>query len=117
MAHEEKCQDTVDILTEWIETLTAFRATNTYDASMMASQSWSSVGSFAGDWQPVSGHTMREEAGLSVKSDAIIIAPCGTEVDEGDRIYRPDGTCMYVNYVRRYEDHLTIYLTRQEGSQ
>ncbi len=112
----EICDDTLDILSDWEELLDVRRLTKTYNDAKIAVETYASIGTFLGDWQPVSGSTMRNEAGMSIKSEAQIIAPCDAVVDNDDRIYRADGSYMYVNYVRRYEDHLTIMLKRSEGS-
>jgi len=112
------CQDAVDIVTGWdVELLTVCRRTNSYDASGLATESWPAVGTFNGDWQPVSGRVSRDEEGLQIKSDAFIIAPCSADVEAGDRIYRAAGTFEYVNYVKTYKGHQTIYLTKTMGSQ
>jgi hypothetical protein len=113
-----KCADTVAILEEWQETLTIWRhSTQQYDDTGLDPQTtWTQIETFEGDWQSVDGRTMRKEAKLSVKSRAIIISPCGVDVEADDRIYKEDGTYMYVNYVREYEDHITIYMKREAGS-
>ena len=112
----EICQDTLDILDDWEELFEITRKSKTYNSGKMAVETWTSIGTFLGDWQPVSGNTMRNEAGLSFKSEAQIIAPCDTDIQEDDRIYSTDGSFMYVNYVKRYEDHKTIYLKKTGGS-
>lgn len=117
MAHEVKCADTVSILTEWNEDLETYRATPTYDAQGIASQSWALVEAFIGDWQPVSTETQRAEAGLSVRSKAVVFGPCNLDIEENDRVQKvADGTWMYVNYAQIHEDHAEIYLKRDEGS-
>jgi len=111
------CADAVKIIADWDpETLTVTRNTPTYESGMGV-DSWSAIGTFSGDWQPVSGRVMRQEEGLKIKSNAFIIAPCDIDVTEGDRIYRDDGTFEYVNYVSRYKGHITIFLTRVQGSE
>lgn len=109
--------DTDAILLDWQETLTIKRGSATYNAQHIASVSWTSVGTFAGDWQPVSGATRRAEAGASIKSEAQVIAAYDVDVAENDRIERADGSFMYVNYVQSFEDHVTIFLKRTAGSQ
>ena len=56
------------------------------------------------------------EVGRKVKSEAFIIAPCDLDVVGGDKIQRPDASWMYVNYVRVFKGHITIYLTKTEGA-
>ena len=116
MAHEAKCADTVDILTEWAENLSIYRMTKTYDAQGMAIESWTLVGAFIGDWQPVSAATMRAEAGLSVRTSSVVFGPCDLDVEENDRIQKDDGTFEYVNFAQMHEDHAEIYLKRDKGS-
>jgi hypothetical protein len=115
-ASTEICQDTLDILDDWEELLEVTRMSKTFNDDKIAVETWTSVGTFLGDWQPVSGSTMRNEAGLSIKSEAQIIGPCDADVQEDDKIYRTNGSFMYVNYVRHYEDHKTIYLKKTGGS-
>ena len=111
-----KCADTATILDEWQETFTIKRLTTIYNASRIAVETWTQIGTFLGDWQPVSGSTMRNEAGLSIKSESLIIGTCDVDIEENDRVERADGANMYVNYVREYEDHITVYLKRTIGS-
>ena len=107
-------QDTLDILQTWGESLVVKRATNSFDSTGKATQTWTEVGTYLGDWQPVDGDLMRSETGLAVKSDAKIITPYGVNVLAGDRIYRADETFEYVNYTQKFEDHTTVYLTNVE---
>jgi hypothetical protein len=117
MAHEVKCADTVSILTEWNETLSTYRMTATYDAAGIAAESWTLVEAFVGDWQPVSGATLRAEAGLSVRTMSVVLGPCNLDVEENDRVQKADGTFQYVDFVQEFEDHTTIHLKRDKGSQ
>ena len=110
------CADTVSIITDWAETLSIYRMTKTYNAIGIAVESWTLVGAFTGDWQPVSAATIRAEAGLSIKSSSVVFGPCGLDVEENDRIQKDDGTFEYVNYSQQNEDHIEIYLKRTEGS-
>ena len=47
-------QDTLDILQTWGESLVVKRATNSFDSTGKATQTWTEVGTYLGDWQPVS---------------------------------------------------------------
>ena len=108
--------DTLTILDEWGELVTIKRASLSYDSAGMAAQSWATDSSVAGDWQPSSGDTERAEAGREIKTDAILILPFDADILEGDRVYRSDGSFEYVNYVKKFEDHITGFLTRTAGS-
>ena len=106
--------DTVNILSDWGEVLTVKRATLTYDGTGKAIRTWPPGVDYSGDWQPVKGSTQMVEVGMAVKSDAQVIFPVTANVQEGDRIYRADDSYMIVNYVKKYEDHLTVFLTKTE---
>jgi len=113
--------DTDIILTEWGDTLTVKRlATPTYDNEGKANtddDQWVQIPAgktIIGDWQALPGSAIIEEQGLEVKSIAQVIAAFDVDVQAGDRIYRADGSFMYANYVRSYEDHVTIRLTKTE---
>lgn len=105
--------DTSVLLDEWGESLSVARASVSWDAGK-AVTNYPVRGTVVGDWQPVSGRTVREEEGRAVKSDAQVIIRSDEDIQEGDRIYRPDGTFMYVNYIKKFEDHWTVLLTRTE---
>jgi hypothetical protein len=115
-------QDTVDILADWGEDITITRENpenTTYDAEGRPTPHESTIATYSGDWQPVSGETMRVEAGRKVKSKAQVILPVtATDIQEGDKAYRNKGEAteshMYVNYVKVFEDHITVYLTDTE---
>lgn len=107
-------QDTLDILDKWGETLTIKRRINTYSDTGVANTIWTNIDTFTGDWQPLPGSAIVEEEGLEIKSKSQIMAAFDTAVLAGDRIYRDDGTFEYVNYVRRYEDHITIRMKKTE---
>ncbi len=96
------------------EVLTSKSFAATWTAGM-ASQSWSTTASFMGDWQPVSGRTQRAEEARTVKSDAMALCAVDADVNEGSRLYRADGTYMYVNYIRKFNSHWTLMLTRTQG--
>lgn len=113
---DDYAADTVDILEDWKETLTIKRRTVTYDAAGKPVSTWATVETVEADWQPVAGSTLIAEAARKVKSDALLIAPVDADIEENDQIHRADGTWWYVNYVRAYEDHLSVFLTRTEGS-
>lgn len=106
--------DTSILLDTWGESLTVKRAANTYSAGRVTSQSWVDHATISGDWQPVSGRTVRREEGRAVRSQAQVYAVPDVDVAEGDRVYRADGSYMYVNYVIKYEDHWVLMLTRTE---
>ena len=111
-----ECGDLAEILVDWKQLITVKRSTASYNASgAEGSRTLATLGSFYGDWQPVSGQVVRAEAGLEVKSVAVIIAPCNVNLTEDDQIVLPDATIYYVNYVRDYEDHTTVYLKRTTG--
>lgn len=112
------CADTALIMEDWDETLTIKRRVSppSYDSSGEMVDAWVVVESFLGDWQPVSGATMRSEAALKIKTDAVIFGPCGIDVVQGYRIYRADGSFEYVERLISHEDHFEIYMTKTEGS-
>ena len=110
------CSDTVSIISDWDESLEIYRMTATYNDSGIAVESWTLVGAFIGDWQPVSAATMRAEAGLSVRTSSVVFGPCDLDVVENDRIQKADGTFEYVNFSKQHEDHIEVYLKRDEGS-
>jgi len=113
------CADTVLIMEDWDELLQVKRRVSppSYDSTGEMVDAWANVGDpFLGDWQPVSGGTMRAEAALKIKSDAVSFGPCGINVVQGDRIYRADLTWEYVNRVIVHEDHFEIYMTKTKGS-
>lgn len=110
------CNDTVNIISDWEEALDIYRMSKTYNDSGIAEESWTLVGAFIGDWQPVSAATMRAEAGLSVRTSSLVIGPCDLDVEENDRIQKADGTFEYVNFSQQHEEHIEIYLKRDEGS-
>lgn len=121
---DDMAADTETILDEWEETLTVKRGIITYDDKGVASESLSTLGTFEGDWQPVTGQMYQEEVGNLVLSDARVITEVadsnkeinGIAITENDRIYREDGTFEYVNYMKYYEDHTTIMLKKtKEG--
>ena len=108
------CADTVVILDGWKEEFGIYRKTVTYDDAGKGTEAYALNGTFDGDWQPVGGATMRQESGLEQKSDAIIIGPCDTDILADDKVIRSsDSTTWYVNYVRNYEDHDTIYIYKE----
>jgi len=111
--------DTAAILSDdgWEETLTIKRASNTYDAVGLASIIWETVGTFLGDWQPVTGEVVQAEKGLEVKSVARVLCSVTCQADENDKIVRANGSELYVNYVRKYEDHYTVYLKKTKGAE
>ncbi len=116
MVDAEWCADASDVIADYDETLSVYRKSATYDASGMANLTWNLQGTFLGDWQPVSGQAMRKEEGLSIKSTAMVIAACNLDVENDDRIQRADGSFEYVNYVKIFHGHTTIFLKKQAGS-
>ena len=105
--------DTSFALSEWGETLTVLRDAPSYSGGGgMASHSWAGAGTILGDWQPVDGKTVMMEAKMTVKSESLVICAVDVDVLANDRLQRADGTYMYVNYIRKHEDHWTIYLKR-----
>ena len=99
------------------EVLTAKSFASTWMGGV-ASQSWATTASFMGDWQSptTSGGTGsgREESGREVRSQAVVYCAVDQEVNEGNRIYRADGSYMYVDFVRKFNSHWEIILTRTE---
>lgn len=112
----EWCADAGDVIEDYKETLAVWRSTITYDASGMGSESYALQGTFSGDWQPVSGQVIRQESGLKIKSTAFIIAACDIDVENDDKIFRADLTFEYVNYVKKYHGHTTIFMKKDKGS-
>ncbi len=110
------CSDTVNIIADWSESLSIYRMGKVYDASGIATESWTLVGAFIGDWQPVSAATMRAEVGLSVKTSSIVFGPCDLDVEENDQIRKADDTFEYVNFSQQHEEHIEIHLKRTKGS-
>ncbi len=107
--------DTVHLLSIWGETLVVKRATTiTYDDGGRPTQEWTVKGTYLGDWQPVSGSTMRIEVGMAVKSTSQVIFPVTANIEAGDRVYRADDSYENVNYIKKYEDHITAFLTKTE---
>jgi len=111
MVYELEKADTVSVIYEWKETLAIKRPTVTYNGSGIPTETLTTVGTFLGDWQPASGNTIFDEAGIKINVNAKIIAPVDAGVDENDIVYRSDGTFMHVRHIFVFEDHLTIYLT------
>ena len=112
--------DTDLILASWGETLTVKRLSGpTYDDAGKANRAdnqWTEIGDITGDYQALPGSAVAEEQGLESKSEAQVIAAFDVDVEDGDRIYRADDTYMIVNYIRKYEDHVTIRLKRTQGA-
>lgn len=116
-ASTQVCADMEQIIDNWDEeTFTVLRNTPSFDSSGQRIDNYAAIGTFDGDWQPARGRTNVEEKGREVKSEAFIISPCDIDTIEDDRIRKPDGTFMYVNYVKRYKGHITVFLKRMEGS-
>lgn len=112
-------QDTLDILDEWGETLTVKRRSVSYDDTGKAEIIWITIGgTITGDWQPLPGSAIIEEAGLEVKSSSQIFTVYNASVKAGDRIYRSaefGGSYEYVNYIKKHEDHMVIRMKLTEG--
>ena len=110
------CADVVDVISDWDpEIMTVLRSAKDH-TTPIPTVTWAAVGTFTGDWQPVSGKIMRMETGRKVMSEAFIIGPCDLNVLAADKIRKPDLTWMYVNYVRVFRGHTTVYLTKTEGA-
>lgn len=108
------CADTQAILADWVETLTIQRATTTYDAMGQATQTWSVVDTFEGDWQAPDGKLIYDEAGQVVTHEGVVIGPCNLGIVVADRIVQSDTSYMEVVYVAVHEGHTTIYLKEPE---
>jgi len=112
----ELCQDAADIIDDWDkETLSVYRVSVDYSGQIPV-ETWALQGTFSGDWQPVSGSVQRREEGLKIKSTAFIIAGCNIDVENDDKLYRADGSFEYVNYVKKYHGHTTVFMKKQKGS-
>lgn len=107
--------DTLKILNIWGETLTVKRRSLSYGTSGKATVTWVTICTITGDWQPLPGSAIIEEAGLEVKSSSQIYTVYDANVLAGDRIYRADGSYEYVNYIRKHEDHLAVRMTSTQG--
>ena len=117
MSYDIICADTTSILQDHQDTITVWRNAGTlYDAAGIGVENWTRIGTFLGDWQPVSGITMLNEAGLFIKTEAIIIGPCDANIEVNDKVYRSNGAFLYVVYIWEFEDHKTIHLRKAEGS-
>ncbi len=114
----ELCQDMVDVIDDYggKETLSVYRRSVVYNASSMAVETWNLIGTFSGDWQPLTGEAIRQEAGLKIKSTAMIQAGCDIDVENDDKIYRSDSTFEYVNYVKIWHGHTTVFMKKQKGA-
>lgn len=108
-------QDTTDYLDEQGETLTLKRKTVVYGTGDKYTETWSTVGTFVGDWQQVSGDTVRREVGLAVKSTSEIFVEYDTEALAGDRVYRADGSYEEINYIQKWQDHAVLMTRVTEG--
>ena len=104
------CADTDAILADWEETLIIHRLAITYGADGQAAETWSAIGTFAGDWQAPSGSLLYNEAGEVVPNSGKVIGPCGLTVEEGDRLVQSDGSYMEVVYVAVHEGHTSIFI-------
>lgn len=107
--------DTTAILDVWGETLTVKRRSASYGDTGKATVTWTTIGTITGDWQPLPGSAIIEEAGLKVKSNSQIYTVYNANVLAGDRIYRADGSYEYVNYLKKHEDHMAIRMKLTEG--
>jgi len=107
--------DTSSILDEWGETLTVKRRSASYGDTGKATITWTTIGTITGDWQPLPGSAIIEEAGLEVKSSSEIFTEYNANVLAGDRIYRADGSYEYINYLKKHEDHVAIRMKLTEG--
>ena len=112
----QKQQDTDFILGDWSEILQVKCKSNSYDNKNMATTTWVNKGNqFNGDWQPATGRSSRSQPGLKVIYDAVVFCSVNVSVDEGDRIYRTNGTFENVTFVAKHEDHFEIFLNKTEG--
>lgn len=118
VADTVEAQDMLTILAPLQEQLTVKRQTIVYDGSgRVIKGTWPIVAVIYGDWQPVSGTTVIEESGLKEKSEAKVILPASYVLYNNDRLEKDDGTFMYINYVKRYRSHITVFLKRTESSE
>ena len=113
----EFCQDMADVLDDYggKETLSVYRVSVDY-TGVIPVETWGLQGTFSGDWQPLSGDVIRAEKGLAIKSVAMIQAGCDIDVENDDKIFRDDGTFEYVNYVKLWHGHTTVFMKKEKGS-
>lgn len=111
------CDDASYVIDNWDpEVLTIQRNSLSFDSTGMSVNNYVNASSFVGDWQPANGNTAIVEEGRKVRSEAFVIAPCGLDVIGEDRVQKVDGSFMYVNHVKVYRGHITIFLKKTEGS-
>lgn len=103
------------VIADFKETVTIKRSTVSYNTKSEGTPSWVTVTTAQGDKQPLSGRLQRAEATLEVKSDAFIILPYNTNIEENDRVYYADGSFDTVNYLRKYNGHITAFMKHVEG--
>jgi SPP1 family predicted phage head-tail adaptor len=99
-------------LTQWGEPLLRRRASVTYDAAGMGTESWSASLSFTGDVQTLSAKEIEAEAGLEQHSDYKVEAEHDADVAKHDRIER-DGVNYRVSGAIDHEDHKVLYVYRE----
>lgn len=111
----ESMRNTISVITDlFSETLTIHRSSTVYSGGK-PTITWSSVGTFLGDWQPKSGLTERQQQSLGIECESRIIGEHDVDIMENDKVFREDGTFEYVVYVRRYATHVTVYLSGKKG--
>lgn len=105
--------DTVTILADWADSIKVTR--NTIDLThAISADSWATVDTYTGDWQPYSGSRnpskdIISEPGISDDYNAQVYLPFDADVEIGDRIYKNATYFEYVSVVRNYEDHIEVF--------
>jgi len=44
----------------------------------------------------------------------VVYSSVDVDVQENDKIQRSDGSFMFINYIRKHEDHWAIYLKKNK---
>ncbi|MCK9521314.1 MAG: hypothetical protein M0R74_20165 [Dehalococcoidia bacterium] len=99
------------------ETVNVQRAQVSYDAQGRGTPVWVTVGALDGDWQPYGGTTKRSSTGIEIEYEARFITAYNADVQEDDRILHSNGSFEYVVHVKKYTGHITLYLSKCEGSE
>lgn len=107
--------DTKNIaLSDFKEKLYIKKPTLSYGSYGEASLTWTTASQVSGDIQPVDGKTIIAEVGREEKTTHRVFLEYDVDIKSGDRIYQVGGTYYKLNYIRRYEDHLEVYVIKVE---
>lgn len=93
--------DTTQILTEHGERLFVERLSKSWSGGK-STDTWTSNGMITGDFQFLKGKTL--------KSEAVILTTFDADIVEGDRVKIPHKNYFYVNRVKVWGDHKTVYI-------